>query len=133
MILNHLFSSLNIMNCLGNFKNNCQNVAVIGYELCAECNKLRLNKLKEGLCTRNGSCPNETNQGYSWCQLCYLKDKINKVNEIFKHDCSYRGGVACSICDEQYSSLEQLNKKIHNLENKKRTYHSKRNTAQKKY
>ena len=84
--------------CNGMFLKNCKNMVVSGFELCTECNKLRLKKIESRICSASQECSNLPHGTHSWCHKCYASKKIAEI--FYQHNCSDRGGVACSTCDD---------------------------------
>ncbi len=99
--------------CDKSFSKNCKNVAVKGYSLCSTCNEMRLEKIKNKVCSANDTCQNKPNTQFPWCRWCHAKKMIKQI--VGDHNCSSRGGVACSECEANYIQaspyLKTLNKK----------------------
>ena len=54
--------------CNKTFAKECTNIAVSGFELCANCNTLRLKKQQKGICSTNAYCTNLSYEQFSWCR-----------------------------------------------------------------
>jgi len=101
------------MSCKG-FGIICSNTANQGFDYCDKCFVVLKSYSDAGFCiSKHGTCKNPKNGIYSWCKVCHLEKKVEnekkKAEEAAKfHDCSYRGGVACSVCDDIWKTYDEL-------------------------
>lgn len=103
--------------CNGTFVKGCVNIAVTGFKLCVDCNTIRLEKQQNGICSANAKCTNSSNKNFPWCRWCHASKMINKISK--GHDCSKRGGTACSTCDEIAYQARSYLKTLESIPKKK--------------
>ena len=101
------------MTCSGYEGRTCTNPNYLNHPTCKSCHQKRLRRYSKGLCTANGgTCPLRYEDNHRWCHLCYLLDEHKKTDKKYKHDCSSRGGVACSTCDDWEYEMSENQEKI---------------------
>lgn len=94
------------MTCVGYEGRTCTNPKYRNHPTCKSCHGKRLRRYNRGMCTaKGGTCPFTHEPEKRWCHLCYLLDEHKKTDEKYKHDCSSRGGGACSTCDDWYCEM----------------------------
>lgn len=109
------------MNCLG-YETNCIEKSNIGFDFCENCFKTKSDKIAKGYCGISG-CYKNKYKNHNWCQSCfyiksqlpYFENKLDKIQKKYDHDCSSRGGVACSYCDAYYDVAKPLILKVNNI------------------
>lgn len=109
-----------IVMCKGFLHNNatCYSEPTPGFDYCSTCFEFRRKKFNLGKCVKTPTCPMKRHDKYSFCVGCHLNDmtkfslpptsrltkltdKLTEYHKIWNgHNCSYRGGVACSECDD---------------------------------
>lgn len=89
--------------CNGVFSKNCTRTVFEKFDLCSDCNKIRLEKINAGICSASLDCKYPANGKHPWCKWCHISKLLKNIFE--GHDCSSRGGVACSTCDGLYSMV----------------------------
>ena len=100
------------MACVG-FGKQCTNVPNVGFDYCRTCFDQRTQHVQSGFCSaKHGTCHNRHVRGKSWCYSCFRRSTLEAdlkaaERELRNHDCSYRGGCACSVCDDLFERYEQ--------------------------
>ena len=108
----------------------CTSQPVEGYIFCKSCFDTRVLRQQ---CVASAQCTRKAVRGKKWCYDCFQQhifnttykavsedDRSKKMDNIHKsiakashyiaeHDCSSRGGCACSICDANWKFIKKVN------------------------